>query len=494
VTKFRVLGWLLGLSWGLSACAPSLTLSPIPSDVKLPETWSQAPKPQAAEAASEASINWWKSFKDPQLDALMESALQRNRDLVRNALRLQQAVLKSGQAELDRGPRPSASLSSSLQGPLTSSQGSTSTQVNGLTVPVGNNMGVTKSLGLSSSLSQEIDLWGRLAQSAAVAYQNQAIAQADLDAARWLLTAKVAEQYWTLAATDAKMVLAKQATKDAQINLEVIQLRLANGKIRPAEVDRSTLALEQAQQKEVALALQRSNTVQTLALLLDDAPQNLSVPQPRLPSSLPTEPQAWPAAAVVDRLPAVRRSRLALDVAARNLNIAESNRYPQFSLSATASASGDSLSNVLSNPLGSLGLNLSLPMVDWKRLRINRDVSQVDLDIAAVDFRETLYKALSEVDQQYNQRRQWVADSQSLQLKSAQAEQALAVAQLRYEVGAEPLQTVRDAQANLRDLESNRIELRMKAWNNQINIFKAWGGPLGGPVIVTPTSAASVSP
>jgi outer membrane protein TolC len=353
---------------------------------------------------------------------------------------------------------------------------------------------VTKSFSLSSALTQEIDVWGRLAQSAAVAYQNAAIAQTDLDAARWLLTAKVAEQYWTVAATDAKMVLAKQATKDAQINLEVIQLRLATGKIRPAEVDRSTLALEQAQQKEVALALQRSNTVQTLALLLDDAPQNLSVPQARLPSSLPTEPQAWPAAAVVDRLPAVRRSRLALDVAARNLNIAESNRYPQFSLSATASASGDSLSNVLSNPLGSLGLNLGLPMVDWKRLRINRDVSQVDLDIAAVDFRETLYKALSEVDQQYNQRRQWVSDNQSLQLKSAQAEQALAVAQLRYEVGAEPLQTVRDAQANLRDLETNRIDLQLKAWNNQINIFKAWGGPLGGAEVVTPTSAASASP
>ena len=190
----------------------------------------------------------------------------------------------------------------------------------------------------------------------------------------------------------------------------------------------------------------------------------------------------------------MRRSRLALDVAARNLNIAESNRYPQFSLSATASASGDSLSNVLSNPLGSLGLNLGLPMVDWKRLRINRDVSQIDLDVAAVDFRETLYKALSEVDQQYNQRRQWVSDNQSLQLKSAQAEQALAVAQLRYEVGAEPLQTVRDAQANLRDLETNRIDLQLKAWNNQINIFKAWGGPLGGAEVVTPTSAASASP
>ena len=195
MTKFRVLGCLLGLSWGLSACAPSLTLAPIPSEVKLPETWSQAPKPQAAEAASEASINWWKSFKDPQLDALMELALQRNRDLVRNALRLQQAVLKTGQAELDRGPRPSVSLSSSLQGPLTSSQGATSTQINGLSVPVGNNMGVSKSLGLSSALSQEIDLWGRLAQSAAVAYQNKAMAQADLDAARWLLSAKVAEQY-----------------------------------------------------------------------------------------------------------------------------------------------------------------------------------------------------------------------------------------------------------------------------------------------------------
>ena len=133
----------------------------------------------------------------------------------------------------------------------------------------------------------------------------------------------------------------------------------------------------------------------------------------------------------------------------------------------------------MANPFGNLGLNLALPVLDWKRLGLERDSARLNLETAELDFREALFKALAEVEQHYVQRRQWQAESELLQQKTRHAERALAVARLRHKQGADPLQSVRDAQGGLRDLQLQALDLRLKAWLNQVAIFRAWGGPLG---------------
>ncbi len=447
--------------------------------------WNAAPEPQRQNKAEAGAPPqpWWLALEDPDLTAWIELALVRNRDLVRSALRLQQASLQAQSRGLDAWPRVSGNIGTSAQRTLSDMGGATTTVVNGVSVTVETNTGsnITRSANAGLSASYEVDVWGRISQGIASAKQDQAMAQADLETARWLLTTQVAEQYWSLAMIDAKKPYLEQAVEDAKASLEVVRLKLSLGKVREGEQHKALTALKETIQRRNVLNIQRDNVVQVLALLLDEAPQSLHLTQARLPEQDPTEPESWPVASVLDRLASVRRSRMALDQALFKLNIAKTNRYPQLNLSASFNSSGNALKDVLSNPMGALGLNLSLPMLDWKRLGIEQDTAQLSLQIAVMDFRETLFKALAEVDTQYNNRRQWQADAEILTEKTYYAQKALQVAQLRYQQGADALQSVRDAQGNLNELQVSALDTRLKAWVNQVAIFKAWGGPLAGP-------------
>lgn len=470
----------LGLIMSLTACSSVAPTSALP---ELPRAWKNVPSSNTAPSAAARPTAWWRELPDPVLHAWMDLALKRNRDLVRSALRLQQASLQANRTGLDAWPKTSSSLGSSSQQALKSALGNSTTLINGVSVPIDGGLGnkLTTSFNAGLTASYEADLWGRVSQSLTLARQDAALAQADLQTARWLLTTQVAEQYWSLAALDAKAPHLEQAVENAQASLAVTQLRLSLGKGRQGDEHKALINLSEAQLRRAALTTQRDQVLRTMALLLDESPQTFSVPQAHLPAQAPQEPGSWPVASVLDRLAPVQRARIALDQALTRLNIAQSNRYPQLSLSAGLSSSGGQLRAALSNPFSNLGLNLTLPMLDWRRLGWERDGARLGLEIAAMDFRDALFKALAEVDTQYNNRRQWQADAQLQAERIRHAQTALNVAQLRFEQGADALQSVRDAQSTLRELEVSAIDIRLRSWTNQVAIFKAWGGPLDGP-------------
>src|SRR6218665_984219 len=71
----------------LAGCASVATTEPHP----LPELPAAFKTVQAAGPAAAAQAQWWKSFADPQLDALTDRALAHNTSIQQAAARLAQA-------------------------------------------------------------------------------------------------------------------------------------------------------------------------------------------------------------------------------------------------------------------------------------------------------------------------------------------------------------------------------------------------------------------
>ena len=83
---------------GAVACAAALLAGcagarhePLPA-VAMPANW-EAP---VAAGAPATSRDWWRSFGDPQLDALIDDALRANNDLAIAAIRVYRAQLQAG--------------------------------------------------------------------------------------------------------------------------------------------------------------------------------------------------------------------------------------------------------------------------------------------------------------------------------------------------------------------------------------------------------------
>ena len=475
--RFVQLAAMVAMLLGGCTLPPRHEAPPLP---RIPAQWSQV-EAVAGAADGAPARPWWLAIGDERLTELINLALRTNRDVARTASLWQQAVVQTRISELDSWPQPSLELNGDAQRSLNASGGVEAIVINGVSVPVPSAPTVSKSFGGAASLSYEIDLWSRISLNQAQAQNNAAAAAADIEAARWLVTTKVAEQYWTLASLDAKVDLAQDSVVDAQNSLAAAHLQLDVGKVRLADVDKANVALQAARTQIVALETQRQSAVQSLALWLDVPPEQFAAPAASLPVQDPSLAPTTSPANVLDRRPDLRSARLKLDAALRAVDIAEADRYPQLTLSANVGSGGDALARILSNPVGTLGASLAIPLVDWSRMQARRDLVSLQLDEAAIAFRDTLYRAFAEVESAFTQRRQVAAELRAARSKERVAEAAAVAARLRYDSGADPMQAVRDAAQAQRDAAAALIDVRLRGWLNRIAIDKALGGPIGAP-------------
>ena len=123
----------------------------------------------ATPAETQARGTWWKAFADPQLDRLIEQAGRNNTSIQVAAARLAQARALVRSAEADRSVQVGAGASVIREkDPLT-----------GVTNP-------TTLIRAGADLSYEVDLFGRLKQSASAAVLDARESEALLQSTRLL--------------------------------------------------------------------------------------------------------------------------------------------------------------------------------------------------------------------------------------------------------------------------------------------------------------------
>jgi outer membrane protein TolC len=399
--------------------------------------------------------------------------LRANRDLAQAALRVQQAQT---QAEIG-GLRLRPSLGGSASGSKPLEGASTRTvNVGGVSVPVTSDAGWRRSYGASASVGYELDLWGRIAATQAAQAAQTEAARTDLDAARLLLRQRVAEVYWTLAAIDLQRPLAEQQLALNREALALITLRVREGKLLPLEIDKAASTVQQAQVRLSDLDADARLQRHTLALLLDEPLPGPAVVEPRLP--VQTVPQWSPGAPeqVLARRPDVQRARLGVDAALARARAADAERYPSLSFSASVSTGGSRTADWFSQPIANLAANLAVPLIDWRRLDLQRDSARTEVELAALALRDTVHKALVEIEGQLidgeRLRQQLAANAQRLQ----EATEAERLAALRYQVGAIARADWLQARNALLEAQQGQIQLRLRAWLNRAALVKAVAG------------------
>ncbi|HEY1393255.1 MAG TPA: TolC family protein [Methylibium sp.] len=452
------------LSLLVAACA-SAPPEP-PPEPAAPAQWTQIPS--AGEAAA------WAPLLDPALQSLQQRTLAANTDIRRAALAWQAAQL---QARL-QGLRvqPSLSLSYSANRPL-KSQGAT-INVNGALVPVGETAQWTHSYSATAGAGFELDLWNRLAQLDAQQAALSEAARSDIAAAHQSIANRVAENYWTIAANQGFAAIASAKLEMAERAVPLVTARVREGKLVPLEIDKAAAAVlaarQQLGQAEAGIAKARVS----LAQLLDAPP-----PGPELaPVALPGELPAWlpdEPAQVLERRPDVHRARLEVDAALAGARASRAARYPQLSFSAGLGTSGSQLSDWFAQPLLSLAANLTVPLIDWRRLDLQDAQSRNALDRAALNLRDKVHGALAEVQGLLIEQRR-IADARAAaDQQLAQARDAERIARLKLDVGAIPQADALQARIATLDAEQAVEQARLDALLNRLALLGSLAVPPG---------------
>ncbi len=131
---------------------------------------------------------------------------------------------------------------------------------------------------------------------------------------------------------------------------------------------------------------------------------------------------------------------------------------------------------------GALGADLALPFLQYDQLKLNVGISRTDYDTATVQFRQTLYQALADVENALSAVSRYGAEGVALEASLKNARTVERLDEVRYRAGAIPLKTWLDAQESRRQAEASMAQNRLNRLQSYVTLCKALGGDpaLGG--------------
>ena len=424
------------------------------------------------EVNSEAlDLSWWRSFNDPTLDELIETAVAHNYDLKTAEARLRQARASRDAVAGHRFPEVD------LNGEVTRNEWSE----NG-PIPVDRIPGFERDYNLFQATfdaSWEIDLWGhtrRAVQSA------QARAESADDVRRDTLMrviTEVARSYVELRKAQRQL---SSARADAAARADVARMveeRYRHGEAARFDYVRADAQARTAQAVLPNLDADAHGAVYQLAVLTGQPPESLQAllteaPLPKSPSTV----AAGLRAEVLRRRPDVRAAERQLAAATADVGVATAELFPRISLigsigqqSLTAHEFSESGSNYFS-----IGPSLHWPVFAGGTLRANLRGARAGAEAAAATYQSAVLGALSDSETAINRFAAAQRAHTEFDAALAQNETAVDLARERYRAGEDDLIVVLDAQSTYSAVEQQSIAADAAVLTSLISLYKALGG------------------
>lgn len=409
---------------------------------------------------------WWTGFGDARLDRLVDQVLRVNNDLAVAGLNVQAARLRAGLSENALWPQPS------LSGPGYS----TSRRIDQSA-----DWQRSGDYTLGASLAWEVDLWGRLRAQRDMAVWAAQASEEDRQNTVLLAIGDATRYYWNLAYLNQSIAAGDADLAQAQRTLELVQARFAAGAASGLEVRQARQALEARRAGQSQLEQNRVEQRNALTVLLDGTPwPSADEPLDLADARSPAIAEGLPAD-LLARRPDLRSAELTLRNSLKNIRVTATSYYPRLSLTGSVNAGGPSLGDVLRNPVATLGAGLALPFLNLPRAQLETDLAGNAYQVAATQFRKTLYTALSEVDNALSAREQLVRQMASSQASYNEAVEIERAQEVRYRVGASALRDWLEAQQVRRNAELALAGVRQNQLNTDVALFKALGGSAAMP-------------
>lgn len=406
-----------------------------------------------------ANREWWTEYGNGDLNRLVEQAVANNPDYLKAALNIQKELYSLNLKQSDLFPTMTASLGASSQKRLNKGRDS------------------TNNFSGELALNYELDLYGKIGDARdAQEFELNATVQ-DRDSAKLALVNSVVDLYFNLEYLRDTINLSKRNVAAYREILNIAEERFNGGKIDRLEVARARQSLISEENALLDAQTQYKEMEQSLRNVLNLKPTDeLDL---RFGSILAQKPLALnldaPVAVLANR-PDLAAAQYRLKKAFSSMKAEEKNWYPSISLKGAVGSSSQHAKSTFDFPylLGSVSLNL--PFLDWNRVKNNVKISEADYQIALIDFKDALTRALNELSYYafaYEKTRETYANTRASVLNKADV---TAYRRERYAVGksdlTDLLEAARSENAGKKDLVKQKYQL-LKYENY---ICKAAGG------------------
>ncbi|HTY49236.1 MAG TPA: efflux transporter outer membrane subunit [Steroidobacteraceae bacterium] len=252
----------------------------------------------------------------------------------------------------------------------------------------------------SLNLAWEIDVFGRLRNTAAAAAASAQASAADFAAVKLSLQAELATDYFNLRGDDAVIRLLADSVETFHHATQMTTRRYQVGTAAATDVDQAQTLEQDARAQLAATRLQRAQLEHAIAVLLGLPPAAFTLPAAPLTEEPPVVEVGLPST-LLQRRPDVASAERAVFAANAEIGVARAAWFPVFSLQSTAlgleSVAGATWLSAPSR-FWSVGPTASLPLLDaGARVAVNRQ-ARASYAQAVANYRKATLTAYQEVE------------------------------------------------------------------------------------------------
>ncbi len=411
--------------------------------------------------------DWWTVFHDDELSLLEVKAGLQNQSLKSAAARYVGARAQIGINRADEFPTIGvAPFAGGLRDSATRPYFNAASANNGLA-----------DLQLPVTLNYEIDLWGRIRRTVAIAKEETQASAADLENAQLSIQSDLAVDYFELRSADAQYALLEETIKDYREALRITTNRFEGGVVPESDVFQAKTQLQAAIVQQRDTLVQRSQYEHAIAVLIGQPPNSFSLPvlplkaaPPYLPSGLPSE--------LLERRPDIAAAERRAHEANERIGIARAAYFPTLNLSGSAGFESTALAGFFSasNIIYAVGPTLSQTLFDAGRRRGVSDQAIAGFNQSSADYRQTVLTAFQQVEDNLAVLRILSQEQEEQRQATEAAQGAQNIFNNRYVGGIDTYLQVVTAQQTALANERNDIDILRRRMDASVLLIKALGG------------------
>jgi len=416
---------------------------------------------EAGESIS--NLTWWKLLSDEQLQALIRTALENNKDLLASLARISEA-------------RQLLIVTQANQYPFIDILGDASRgRQSKVLVPSAN---TRSNYAVGADLSFELDLWGKLRRATEASQADLLSTEASYRNVTISLVSSVANAYLILRDLDERLAISERTVVTRQHSLDIIQARFDKGTVSELDVNQAQIELAVAQAAVSVFQRQVIQTENALQVLLGNNPgpvkRGESLEQqaitPDVPAGLPSE--------LLQRRPDLIAAEQRLAAETARIGVAEALRYPNISLTGSLGLASDDLSDLTSSDAQTWNLagNLLAPIFNSGQLKAQANAQRARAEQALLAYQSTLQNAFREVEDALVAVRTYRAEHGARQRQAVAARNAARLSRARYDGGVVDYLEVLDSERSLFNAELDESATLQQYLTAIVQLYKALGG------------------
>ena len=412
------------------------------------------------DASADIRINreWWLGYNEPRLNELIKLGLKNNIDLAKSAIAVNKALAQAGVLQADLVPSFNANLGAET----------------GKNIKTGGSWNESYKSGIS--LSYEIDLWRKLANSSDTAMWEANATKYDLEAARLALINSVADAYFEAKYQKESINLYEKTLKNCEELESIVKAKFELGKEEELSLKQIKSSVISAKNRILNASKSLDAAEKTLRNLLNVRPEfdlnlsgNLSDIQPQ---GVNLNMPLYVIGARPDLQAAISRIKEAL----LGVKVSEKNFYPSITVGVGLSGSGDSASEGLKLNFLSGNIAINLPFLNYSKLKSKLKISELEFETMKLNYAQTLTTALNEIDASYKNLQKDEAVLRNLNENLRNLSSISDIYKLKYDYGKTELKNYLEAQNSLLEGRISLIAQKYKILQDEIGIYKAAAG------------------